>query len=726
MIEKGIYTLDNSNPLGDMSQSHKEYQKLNEDVAEMVSNWVGWSAKEETCLSSEPHMQPTSIYHDVKNAKFKKLKSTDAMFLVADYSENDDKGSDQQTHVLSAKRPGIYKVSFSKYATVRSLSKIKQDAYSLSLSNIYFPLGEIDLNIFYEGSERIHDFSSTPISYQNITEVSNGAKIKVRFPMSRSIDMKWRKSTPANIQQEEAANNKTATTKTTPEAHEERPVISPVTVRHDALHSVEEGNLFQSIHFLKYSLDSEQASFTETTARIYPKTSRVTSVAAHGLNTWSVRPGASNESFSVLSLSFSGAIADTILVQIGIEVDYGDDTSDKQHISVPKLVCENVIRQTGYYAISKASNIELHQKSLPRGINRIGIKDLSESLRYKASSGAPLVLAYKYLSTSALVKGDKAGSDPELILTVKAHEQMAILDAICENAFYKTTVMDNGRSVHKFLIIVQNTKEQYLRIHNLPSSMKVWSLNVNSVSVKPVLLGDNNSKSPKSLLIPLLVGLPSDAATSSRGPPKTSVEIVYASENDFLTKQTDTTQQTYAYQSRATEDTMVRVMHLTPPLIGSIPVEYLSVMVQFPEGYDTVFSSTSKKQAKNELPKALEKFVSENDIPGTSASIVGPLVRGFTKKLPLPISHRKGKKVVPNDYYFSEHEDGMDESGSGSEGLNIEFEDSGIVHRFQRTLLENEAAVLTVAYQKSPEKKKVIPPPQWWESALAYVKSIIS
>eukprot|EP01060_Flectonema_neradi_P009987 TRINITY_DN1712_c0_g2_i2.p1 TRINITY_DN1712_c0_g2~~TRINITY_DN1712_c0_g2_i2.p1 ORF type:complete len:916 (+),score=182.90 TRINITY_DN1712_c0_g2_i2:49-2796(+) len=723
MIDKDLYTLDVTNPFGDMTLVEKERDRLNDVLATKIAGWKGWSSSDPSPGTQSEGT--TSIYQDVKSAVFTKCKSTEVILLTAPYSEKEK--DPQPTHVLSAINPGLYRVKFSAYTAVRSLSKIKQDSYSLSLSNLFFPVTELDLKVMHNTSsgEGVHDFSSTPSGYHKISRVADGEVIRINVPVTQEIDMKWRNSIPPPPEPEIDSSQRESANKTKKhQQQQQQQPLAQATVRHDALHSVEEGNLLQSTHFVKYNLDTEQASLTDTTIRIYPSKSRVTSVIGHGLSTWNYRQGGSNDSYSLLSLSFNSGIADTIMVQIGVELEFSDDASEKQHLAIPKIVCENVIRQTGYYGITKASNIELHQKVLPRGITRVSIKDLSEPMRFKASSGPPLVLAYKYLSTSALVNDKKKAADPELILTVKAHEQMAILDAIVENAFYKETVMENGRSVHKLLLIVQNTKEQYLRLHNLPSSMKVWSLNVNSVGVKPVLIGDHTSKSSKSILIPLLVGLPSDLA--NRKPPKTSVEIVYASENDFLTRKTDSSSRTSAHHSEdvSSEDDVIRTMSLTPPLVEALPIEHLSVLINFPEGYNTVFSSQNMKKLGG-VPEELSNFVRNNKMEGTGADIIGPLKRGFTKKLPSPISHKKGKIVVPKEYKFGEH-DGAGPGDDASEGLSIEFEDVGTAHRFQRALLEDELVKLSVAYQQTREKKPPPPPtPSWWESAIASVAAVL-
>eukprot|EP00755_Sulcionema_specki_P013305 Sspe_Gene.53670::Locus_29644_Transcript_1_1_Confidence_1.000_Length_2849::g.53670::m.53670 len=270
--------------------------------------------------------------------------------------------------------------------------------------------------------------------------------------------------------------------------------------------------------------------------------------------------------------------------------------------------------------------------------------------------------------------------------------------------------MENGRTVHKLVLRVQNTKEQYLRLHHLPQGAQVWSLSVNSVGVKPVVVRKGQGECGESLLIPLLVGLPSTMATGT-AIPKTSVEMVYASKNDFLTTQgKGECETTYAVGGEG-----VRVMDVTPPLVEGLPMEMLSVQVDFPENYHVFFSSSPRTaKALSALPSPLRAFV-EGDAErppaermGSPSDITGP-VPHFSSKLPTAISHRKGRKVVPKDYEF--HDDGIQgDDEVRSAGLKIEVGSRGTPFKFERMLLEGERATLHAAYL--PKEDEAVA--SWW------------
>ena len=726
LIDREIFALQNKR---NATLSSEETAALDRKLAEKLA--ARQSAGADTAKASTT-MATRNVYSDLGTAAFITPRSTEAMLVVAGYSP---KGSAEDalrdTHVFSTCKGGLYKVSFAVHSNVRALSKIKKDVYSLGMSNLHFPVSSLKLSVSVapaaaNASSAVHDFSTTPSGHHTVTSRATSVDVNVKLPPSKTFEMKWRMLGSADAKAEEsAAQGKREqqaggggnTTRNTRKVE-----TAPITVRHEALHSIEEGNLVQSVHYIKYNLDKEQTSFTETTVRIYPRDARVSGVSAHGLNAWNVKPAAGSDDFTTLHLSFNGALSEAILLRVHVELDFTSsvERGDAQQLAVPKLVCMNVLRQSGFYAISKASSIEVHEASLPRGFYKMGIDELSESLRFRAASGPPLVLAYKYMSAAALTDG-KGKEAASLMLSVRAHQQMAILDAIVENAHYDVGIMANGRSVHKLLMTVQNTKEQYLRITQLPLSTKVWSLMVNSVTVKPVMLTRPASEGA-GILIPLLVGLPSDLSTKGGNVPKTSVELVYVSENGFLADE--------RVSSYSTPSHPVRVMEASAPFIEDLPIQVLTVKVQFPEEYLSVFSPAPR--TKDALEREVEKgHITEGmrtvllkSAQCGSADITGPLPNGFSVSIPKPISHRKGRKVVPADYVFQEGEgqDDRDVEGQGSAGLKIDFKAGGRIYRFQRSLLEGAQARLQVFYEEKVEEvKKPAPPKKTWEKVQDYI-----
>merc|ERR1712187_1082960 len=102
-------------------------------------------------------------------------------------------------------------------------------------------------------------------------------------------------------------------------------------------------------------------------------------------------------------------------------------------------------------------------------------------------------------------------------LQVIKHEQVGVLEAVAESAFYEV-LMSEGQSMHRLMLKMQNSRKQYLKVCGVTPDARIWSLLVNSMPAKPVR-GSNGV-----LLIPLLVGL---NGKSNEGVQSTSVEMTY-------------------------------------------------------------------------------------------------------------------------------------------------------------------------------------------------------
>jgi len=210
----------------------------------------------------------------------------------------------------------------------------------------------------------------------------------------------------------------------------------------------------------------------------------------------------------------------------------------------------------------------VHEQEV-KGMARVGVDELPPEL--KCQTSRPIMFAYKYLSPHSNVK-----------LRVVKHDQVDVLEAVAETAFYEV-LMSDGQSMHRLMLNMQNSRKQYLEVRDIPADARLWTLIVNSKPAKPVR-GDDGS-----LLIPLLVGVDGN---SNQGVQSTSVELAYL-RGDPLGDE--------------------GVAHLTPPRLD-IPISKLLMEVQWPGSHDVKFKGSA--QAVTSFSHALPKAV--NHDVGTS------------------------------------------------------------------------------------------------------------
>lgn len=59
-------------------------------------------------------------------------------------------------------------------------------------------------------------------------------------------------------------------------------------------------------------------------------------------------------------------------------------------------------------------------------------------------------------------------------IDVKKHEDVGVLIAVVEAAWYTVTVSEEGSMMYKLRMLVRNTQKQYLRV-SIPSEFEIWS-----------------------------------------------------------------------------------------------------------------------------------------------------------------------------------------------------------------------------------------------------------
>lgn len=444
-----------------------------------------------------------------------------------------DGGLERQ--VLATNTAGLYRVSFKAFIFVHC----KRNLSSLSI-NLVHPFTAFHFQLKRRSWELVREFSCNPFAQYEEEETDDGTIFAIRLPSTKSVDMKWRlieesvRAEWEHMNQDGAADN----------AVDEEPM--QVIATHDALHTIMDGVL-QSSHTLKYSVDSDQRALSSVRF-VVQGPARVTSVAGHGVKSWKACPASSKdaagETSTAVEVCFkSSLISDSIIVILNTELELNADV-----FSVPNVVCDFVLRQTGSFGIVKLANVEVHEHAA-KGMARVSAEELPEHLRYQTNR--PIMFAYKYLSTSSTAE-----------LKVVKHEQVDVLDAVAECAFYEVLVSE-GQSMHRLMLNMQNSRKQYLQLHGIPLNARLWSLMVNSKPAKPVRGKDGD------LLIPLLVGI---GGSSNEGAHTSSVEITYLVQRDPL----------------GTSGTL----DLAPPRLD-VAISRLQMEVQWPTSHNAKFKGTA-------------------------------------------------------------------------------------------------------------------------------------
>mmetsp|Transcript_148103 Transcript_148103/g.475622 ORF Transcript_148103/g.475622 Transcript_148103/m.475622 type:complete len:322 (+) Transcript_148103:935-1900(+) len=293
----------------------------------------------------------------------------------------------------------------------------------------------------------------------------------MRRPSTKVVKLKWRVVAAEKVPR--PSKSQANRTQATDENVEDQ--SSQATVQHDALFSVAEGVL-QSSNAFKFTFESEQS--LNTLEVLVHGDSRVTSVVAHGMQTWSAKPftnltledsaeGQPGNGTFVQVVFKSSVMSKEAIVLLKTESQFDVESG---RVELPLVVCRNVLRQTGSMAVVKAANAEVYEHT-SRGVARAGVGEIPASVR--SQTNRPIVLAYKYLAPRHSV-----------ILSALHHEEVHTLNSVADVALYQVLVVDTQR-MHKLTMVVQNSQQQYMVVRDIPAAATVWSLRVNSLSTKP-------------------------------------------------------------------------------------------------------------------------------------------------------------------------------------------------------------------------------------------------
>ncbi|MFN7974692.1 MAG: MoxR family ATPase [Acidobacteriota bacterium] len=130
--------------------------------------------------------------------------------------------------------------------------------------------------------------------------------------------------------------------------------------------------------------------------------------------------------------------------------------------SVPLVTVGGADVEQGRVAVESLSAAEV-KAAAASNVTAIDVGELPRELVLRTAN--PILLAYRYAH---------ARSAPEITLEVTRHRVVGVLEAVIEEAAYRTLVTRDGLLVTTADFVVKNSRQQFLRVA-LPAGSTVWS-----------------------------------------------------------------------------------------------------------------------------------------------------------------------------------------------------------------------------------------------------------
>eukprot|EP00033_Pygsuia_biforma_P003399 GCRY01003722.1.p1 GENE.GCRY01003722.1~~GCRY01003722.1.p1 ORF type:complete len:770 (-),score=50.88 GCRY01003722.1:215-2524(-) len=346
-----------------------------------------------------------------------------------------------------------------------------------------------------------------------------------------------------------------------------------------------------------------------------------------------------------------------------------------------KTLTTGINREKGYISVSASTNVEILEL-LSKSASRLGVQELPFATRPEGELQA--LFAYKFLHTGY-----------SIVLDVRKHQDVAVLTATVDNAFFTATVSEES-FLYRLRFAITNTTRQYLRV-SVPKYADIWSTMVSGQSVKPVF-----DTEEEVLMIPL-----AKARTFL-------VELIYSLKGS-----------PFANHSSS------GVLSSTFPVID-IPINHLYVQFYLPEGFHyRQFSGSFSKPAhvfSQGLPSLLTQDLTgeENEpLPFQQSQVQ----QGQCQHQPLAATRKLDllaveSNVVMDDDFDSEsnssHSSEMDEEcqmifddimiedgnthavakAPGILPVKIKFPEVGKEFKFEKLLINGKALNISVHFSK--------------------------
>jgi hypothetical protein len=161
-------------------------------------------------------------------------------------------------------------------------------------------------------------------------------------------------------------------------------------------------------------------------------------------------------------------------------------------LSVPTFSCAGAQREIGYLAIEATTNIEIQEVNSAR-LGKLDVSELPKSLHNRKSN--PILLGYKFLRSDHSLVLEVKVRFFNLLILYKKHDDVAVLVACIEEAYFQATY-SAGHILHHIILSIKNTNQDFLKV-SIPEDCALWSTTVAGKSVRPAVDED------KKILIPL-------------------------------------------------------------------------------------------------------------------------------------------------------------------------------------------------------------------------------
>ena len=188
-----------------------------------------------------------------------------------------------------------------------------------------------------------------------------------------------------------------------------------------------------------------------------------------------------------------------VLGSYSLRISY--EQASRAEASLPVIQARGVERERGFVGLVAVSNAEISAGKV-QGASEIDVRQLPAEI--VSMTNQPLLLGFRYL-----------GGTFTIPLTIKRHEEVAVLPTIVDSAAFTAMQLPDGRRMTKVTYAVRNNRNQFLRMQ-MPAESKTWSLSVAGNTASPAKDDKGN------VLIPLIRSTRTSAELEAF-----PVEIVY-------------------------------------------------------------------------------------------------------------------------------------------------------------------------------------------------------
>jgi hypothetical protein len=170
-----------------------------------------------------------------------------------------------------------------------------------------------------------------------------------------------------------------------------------------------------------------------------------------------------------------------VLGSYSLRISY--EQASQAQANLPVIQARGVERERGFVGLVAVSNAEIAAGKVD-GASEIDVRQLPADI--VSMTNQPLLLGFRYL-----------GGNFTIPLTIKRHEEVAVLATVVDSAAFTAMQLPDGRRMTKVTYAVRNNRNQFLRL-KMPAGAETWSLSVAGNTASPAKDDKGN------VLIPLI------------------------------------------------------------------------------------------------------------------------------------------------------------------------------------------------------------------------------